>query len=76
METLFLDESETYTDSLIKQTYEKKIQTLQVLVLSLQDSNEKLITENVQLIDSIKKYKQQINHDDTNVKSFFSTQDI
>tara|TARA_B100001059_G_C17520767_1_gene420652 strand:+ start:28 stop:258 length:231 start_codon:yes stop_codon:yes gene_type:complete len=76
METLFLDESETYTDSLIKQTYEKKIQTLQVLVLSLQDSNEKLITENVQLIDLIKKYKQQINHDDTNVKSFFSTQDI
>jgi hypothetical protein len=73
METLFLDESETYTDSLIKQTYEKKIQTLQVLVLSLQDSNEKLIMENVQLIDSIKKYKQQLNHDDTNVKSFFST---
>tara|TARA_B100000780_G_C21033031_1_gene414257 strand:- start:109 stop:330 length:222 start_codon:yes stop_codon:yes gene_type:complete len=73
METLFLDESETYTDSLIKQTYEKKIQSLQVLVLSLQDSNEKLITENVQLIDSIKKYKQQMNNDDTNVKSIFST---
>ena len=50
------DKKDMYVDSLIK-GYQEKIHSLSIVVLSLRENNELLITENSLLIDSIKEYK-------------------
>ena len=47
-----------YSSFPIKDDNERKIDELMVVIVSLREDNDKLLIENIHLIDSIKEYKQ------------------